>query len=239
MNSKYKISLTVIFLLLIAGLSIFCFHLYFKLQEKNTIVDDIEEALNPSPSDTGKRWYDAYQNEHYKVIALEQSGEAFKILHRKELAEAAKTLKIKESQIDGLQKMIASIQGSFTEPVDNTQRGDTTASSFHIDPWSFFRSYTIGDKQTTHYSIKVPIKLVSYTERKHKFLGIPYGKIERFVDVSSENKNVRLDSVTSHRVLVKERRKPWSFGPAFGGGYNGREFSWWLGGSVQYGFIRW
>lgn len=240
-NSKFRISKTVIVLALLAGLSILCTYQFLQLREKNAIIADIDEAVNPAPADTGKRWYDAYENEHVKVKALEQSQAAFNILYKKEKAESAKLLGIKEKQIEGLQMMVATLQGSLNAPVDNTVRGDTTSSAVFVDPWSIFKTFTVGDKQTLNYNIRVPIKFIPYWERKYKFLGVPFGKVEHFIDASTTNKNVRLDSVKAVSVFAKEPQRRWGGGLAGGYGYgiNTRQFDWWFGVTINYDFIRW
>jgi hypothetical protein len=188
--------------------------------------------------DTTTHWRDLYNTEHASNISLQQDLQTTRIIHEKELKEAAVRLNVKDKQIQNLNQFVATLQASFTAPVDTTRRGDTTASTIHVDPFSVFNTFTIGDKQTVNYKITVPIRLTQYWKRPHSFLGIRYGDPVNYIDGYSTNKNVRIDSLSNVRILAKPPGR-WGVGPYFGYGTNGTGFTWNAGFSIHYSLIRW
>jgi hypothetical protein len=188
--------------------------------------------------DTTTHWHDLYNTEHATNVSLHEDLQTAKVLHEKELSEAATRLGLKDRQIQNLNKFVATLQGSFTATIDTKRRGDTTASTVHIDPFSTFSTFTIGDRETVNYKIRVPIHLTQYWKRPHSFIGVRYGVPINYIDGYSTNKNVTIDSMTNVRILAKVPGR-WGAGPYIGLGTTGVGFTWSVGVSVHYSIIRW
>jgi hypothetical protein len=188
--------------------------------------------------DTTTHWRDDFNNEHARNIALQESIQTMKALHGEELSHAAQLLKVKQKQIEGLQKIVATVHGSFTEQVDTTRRGDTTATISHNDEFSTFTTATVDNMESINYKIRVPIVLAPYWQRKHKFCGIRYGKIEHFIDGYSTNPNVTIDSLSDIRIIQKNPGR-FGIGPYVGMEFDGSKFRPSVGFSVHYDIVRW
>ncbi len=169
---------------------------------------EIKHDIVYSNSNT-EHWIGEYNREHAKASALEEDRATANALHSKEIHQAALDIGQKDKQIEGLQRLVAKLKGSFTEPVDTTKRGDTTSSFVHTDSFSKFNGVIVNNKETITYDINVPVVLNPYWKRAHHFLGIQYGNIEHYIDGHSDNPNVHLDSLSDIRILQK---RPGRFG---------------------------
>lgn len=73
-------------------------------------------------------------------------------------------------------------------------------TSLHFFRWLVMDKYNRIEAvvlDTPVFDMKVPINVVTYWERKRKFLGIRFGRKEYFTEAYSPNKLVRIDSVAS------------------------------------------
>lgn len=230
MKTIYWIIATIILVIMAVLFMNGCF-------DKKQVIKKLTNGIQHK-DDTTTHWRDLYNTEHATNVSLQEDLQTTRILHKKELSEAATRLNVKDKQIENLNRFVATLQGSFTAPVDTTRRGDTTASTFHIDPFSTFNTFTIGNRETVNYKVRVPIHLTQYWKRPHSFLGIKYGDPVNFIDGYSTNKNVTLDSISNVRILTKPPGR-WGAGPFLGFGTTGERFTWAFGLSVHYSLIRW
>lgn len=230
-----KNKLIIIPILLIVGLIATFFVIGFEQMEKERkqITTGITHA-----EDTTTHWRDDFNQEHAKNISFQQNLDVVKLLHQDELQKAADLLKVKQKQIENLNRVVATLKGSFTAQVDTTRRGDTTASTIHTDSFSTFTTTTVGDQEAVTYKIRVPIHLTQYWERPHSFLGIKFGDPVHYIDGWSDNTNVTLDSLSNVKILTKPPGR-WGAGPVVGFMTTGGRFSWSVGVGIHYSLIRW
>lgn len=189
-------------------------------------------------NDTTTHWRDKYNTEHANNIALQENLHTAQALHEQALAEVADRLQIRQKQVEGLQKMVATAKGRIVTIVDSSRRGDTTASFIAQDPFTTISGATVGNHEEVAYSVRVPIVLTPYWKRPYKFLGLEFGRIEHYIDGYSTNPSVVLDSLQDIRILSKQPGR-WGAGPFVGLMYNGNNFAPVLGLGITYTLIRW
>lgn len=188
--------------------------------------------------DTTTHWRDDFNREHAMNISFQQDLAVVKLLHDDELNKASDMLKVKQKQIENLNKVIATIHGSYIVKVDTVRRGDTIYSTVYKDSFSTFQTATIGDQEAVTYNVQVPIHLTQYWKRPHSFLGIKFGDPVHYIDGWSDNKNVTLDSLSNVRILTKPAGR-WCAGPVVGLMTTGGRLAWSMGIGITYSLIRW
>jgi hypothetical protein len=184
------------------------------------------------PEDTVKYWKDMYGQEHVKALQADMNLEEFMALYPDSLSRVSKLLGVKQKQIEELQQIIAESDNHFTAPVKIDSNG-VQRFDFHSD-FTRFSAEILNGKAIVFDTTIVPIETVSYWQRKHVFLGIRYGEVLQYLDVKSDNPNVRLTTAQSIRIKVKKPGRI-GIGPYVGIDVMGRAS---IGIGVNYSLIR-
>lgn len=145
-------------------------------------------------------WVDRFNTEHASKVVIQGDLNTVKITEGKELDEASQRLQIKDRQIEGMQRAVASVKGKFTTKVVH----DSNLIFVAYRDSNFTETATVtGDNVAVDYTVKVPIYLTQYWKRPW-FLG----KKVHYVDGYSGNPNAHITNLQS----VKITKDPGRFG---------------------------
>ncbi len=170
--------------------------------------------------------YDQYKTEHARKEVIESDLKTVKITEARELDEASQRLQVKERQIEGLQKVVAKVKGSFSTKVIHDTVGTVIVE--YKDSNLTATARVVNDDVQVDYSINVPIHLTQYWKRPW-FLG----KKTHYADAYSTNPNAHITNLKSIKISKEPGR--FGIGPFFGIGYDLKPT---FGISLQYSLIR-
>lgn len=193
---KKDIIYCFIIVILIGVIALFIERYSHKVKEVDTISYNIKHA-----QDSTKQWVNKYGILVASNNNLQGTIKELKITNQKDLDNTIKTLQIKEKQIEGLQKTIATSKISFNERVDTSHRGDTTSSFIHNQPFISVIEHTVHDTAFVQVLDTVPITQVENWSRKW-FLWSKTYQVQAF----SDRKDVTV--IGEHSMMViKEKPK--------------------------------
>ena len=145
-------------------------------------------------------WKDEAGNEHARQETLEVENAAL-IAKADSIAHA---LGVKVKQLEGQTIVHTVIADQATVPV--IKDPVTGLPTFGIDSAYWKLKGVIDSMGRVHISdtMLADISIVPYWQRKHKLLGIRYGQIQHYTDITSDNPALKITGATSYRIRVKE-----------------------------------
>jgi hypothetical protein len=180
-------------------------------------------------SDTvAQHWYDRWKTEHSEKVAIQGTLQAVELTNMAQLDEATKRVQIQRRQIEGLQKVVATVKGRFTTTV--IRDTDRVYIAYQDSTISAMATLT-GDSVNVDYDVTVPIYLTQYWRRKWLF-----GRKTHYVDGYSSNPNAHITNLQSVRINAKEPGR-FGVGPYVGVNYD-RGFKPSIGICLTYSLIR-
>lgn len=198
-----KIMIGVFLLMLLNGIAAYFFYGKWRM-----VSNERDEAVTISSGKSleVKHLINRYNEEVVKAQAAQVSesnvkrlSETKELEYLKHIEGLRRSMKNFEhgSSIEASVKMPDSVLVPYEVPVADT--------SMHFFRWLVMDQYNMIDAvvlDTPVFEMKVPIRAVTYWERKRKFWFIRFGKKEYFTEAYSPNKLVKIDSVSS---IVKRK----------------------------------
>lgn len=152
-------------------------------------------------NDSTKQWVDKYGIQVATNLNLQGSLKEIKVTNQKDIDNVIKKLEIKEKQIEGLQRTVATSKTSFTTKVDTNHHGDTTQQFTHTQPFVSITEVTIGDSAHIILRDTLPITQVENWSRNW-FLGTKVHQVQAY----SDRKDVTI--IGEHSLtIIKEKPK--------------------------------
>lgn len=199
---KYIIATTI--------LLIFCLVCLFAVKScKNKKKLIQSENIAVHQFDSVKYFNDLYNNEHANVEQLSASKDVITAFFSKKIDSISKELNIKKKQIKGITN--SSLVVSDRVITKTNYIHDTTIAEQELINWSGYyftwadtfatiNGYVDSFNTQVVYSINVPLTYTKYWKRKHKFLGIRFGRKIYFMDAFSENKQVHIKNLKDIQI---------------------------------------
>lgn len=181
--------------------------------------------------DSTSFWKDSLGRVHAQKRQLEGNINSLRTLYKAQLDSIARTLKIKENDIQGVTMLKTTGSGSLTPKIDTL----TVDSSFqykfsYSDKWLTLDGI-ISSKPLLRYSYSDSLIITTYSKRLGLF------RRQTYLDAYSLNPNLHIANVTGIKVTPLPSGR-FGFGPYFGYGFNGHELGFTFGLSVHYSLIR-
>lgn len=153
------------------------------------------------------KYLDPDSQEHARQFVELGDLHVAQALHAKEIAELRHKLGIKAKQIEGLESTVMELNGQINTPlrpetIHDTVTGlDRTVNRFEwSDEWMKVSGYVDTADIHMDYSATVPLNISTYWKRKHKFLGIKFGRKVHFVDATSANPNIDITGLKAFKI---------------------------------------
>lgn len=172
--------------------------------KKKKKLKEVKNAIQLS-TDSSKYWKDQYGQEHIQKQQLIASKETLDFLYKGYIDSVSTLLKIKNKQISELVKINIEYSGKGSTQIKH----DTirTTDSFYVqqsfnwrDEYFNIDGILFNDTISLKYTGEIPINYTSFWKRKHKLLGIKYGRKIYYIDVYSTNKSVKLSGLQHIKV---------------------------------------
>ena len=197
-----------------------------------------DQKINRYRDDSGKT--------HATILATEASRQSIEIVYKKELADAANQLHIKEKKITDYVRIISEAKGNgngkltkkdsivYVYGKDSTilKRDTVTLDQMNInDKYLTFNSVIYKDfTYKYNYIYADSLYLIKHIKNSG-FLGLKKTKI---FDVHYSNPNASVTGITQFTIKDLEKEKKYSFGISLSYGWNGKSFQPQVGIGVQY-----
>jgi hypothetical protein len=186
---------TIILVLLVGLAAVACLGIRGCINANKVITQST--ANGKQQSDTvAQHWHDRWKSEHAEKVAIQGTLQAIEITNAAQLDQATARVQIQRRQIEGLQKVVASINGQFNAKV--IRDTDHVYIAYRDSTVTALATLT-GDSVNVEYSVTVPIYLTQYWKRKW-FLG----RKTHYVDGYSTNPSAHITNLQSIRINAKE-----------------------------------
>ncbi len=157
--------------------------------------------------DTDHYYRDLYGREHADKEIAQGDLRVIRALYGRRLDSVSRQLGVREKQISVLESALATAKGQFTTVL---VRDSTSGPWRNGYQFRYSDSFTVitgdVDSSLAHvscaYLVEVPIDLATYWRRKHKLLGVRFGRKVYRVDASSRNPSVHLSGLES--IVVRK-----------------------------------
>jgi hypothetical protein len=153
------------------------------------------------------KYLDPDSEEHARQFVELGDLHVAEAVHAKEIAELRHKLGIKAKQIEGFQSTVLQLQGQINTPLqpvvihDTVTGQDRTVRTFeYSDQWIQFSGIVDTSDIHINYLGTIPLNISTYWRRKHKFLGIKFGRKVHFVDATSANPNIDITGLKSFKI---------------------------------------
>ena len=177
-------------------------------------------------TDTGVHTRDADSLDHLTKQSVIANDLTATILYKPMFDSACRELGVAHKQITDLQKTVFELKGRAEAPVKVITIHDSTGvmpDGWHGDTFTWADSSVsitgyvergqkvdttcAGDtcayedgKATIFYDIVVSVTSKKYWKRKHKLLGLRYGRKIYYIDANASNKNIRITGLTDLQI---------------------------------------
>lgn len=160
-------------------------------------------------TDTVKHYRDLYKAEHARVLVDANTIAALGVTHKQAIDSLCRRLRIKAKQLQTIQNMAAHAKGHFitlTKPVyiRDTVTGEIKATGGRAFDWTdkymTLHGYLNKETVTIDYDMALHFTTSTMWVRKHKFLGIRWGKKQYYLDATCDNPNVVITGLQGLKI---------------------------------------
>jgi hypothetical protein len=185
-------------------LSLFLMRGCGKHKEKKQI-----EQITAGITDSGKYWKDKYGIEHLEKLQIVGSKANTDVFFKNYKDSISKILNIKTKQLTGLTNTVAELQGiintglvadTIHDTIPGLPIGWTGKSFMWTDSFFSIKGYVDTSNVTIFYKGIINLQYTTYWKRKHKFLGLKFGKKLYYIDASSPNKNLHITGLQNIQI---------------------------------------
>lgn len=163
------------------------------------------QYINPL-ADTVRHYKDIYGKEHAQVLIEQNTKQAIMTMHKQQIDSLLRTIKAKSKQLENYEKIAANAQGSFKTvlvPVHDTIQGEHEQGAreweWHDD---YMQMWGVVDSNdiSVNYDMSLNIRTAITWHRKHKLLGIGWGKKVRTLNAVCNNPNVHINGLQGLKI---------------------------------------